>query len=249
MTNVFSPTAFAGQRVLITGATGGIGALTSRQFKAAGAELVLADLSSQALQSLAAKLGHTGVTTLEFDATVASDRINLVEMITKLGGVDHLVLAAGIYEEIALADMSDDDITRTLQINLVSTMQLVRDVEPQLQDNGSIVLFSSMAGERGSRNHSQYAASKGGLVSFGRSMAWELGERQIRVNALTPGIIATSMTESLVAGGDEALLKATPLQRLGEPEEVASAAVFLASEAASFITGMVMQINGGLHMG
>lgn len=248
MTSIFSPTAFAGQRVLITGATGGIGTLTSKHFKAAGAELVLADLNGKALEALADELGRTGVTTLEFDATKNSDRTNLVETIANLGGVDHLVLAAGIYEEIALAEMSDDDIMRTLQINLVSTMQLVRDIEPQLQNNGSIVLFSSMAGERGSRNHSQYAASKGGLVSFGRSMAWELGERQIRVNAVTPGIIATSMTESLVAGGGDALLKSTPLQRFGEPEEVASAAVFLASEAASFITGMVMQINGGLHM-
>lgn len=245
---VFSSTAFEGQRVLITGAGGGIGSLTAKEFHAAGAELILTDLNDVALETLARELGGTNVTTKIVDATKDEHRQQLVDTITELGGVDHVVLAAGIYEEIALADMSDTDIMRTLQINLVSAMQLVRDIEPQIHDNGSIVLFSSMAGERGSRNHSQYAASKGGLISFGRSMAWELGERQIRVNAVTPGIIATSMTEGLVSSGGEALLQATPMKRFGQPEEVASATVFLASEAASFITGMVMQINGGLHM-
>lgn len=248
MTSVFSPTAFQGQRVLITGATGGIGSLTAKEFSAAGAELILTDIDPAALEALARELGDAGVTTLVVDATQDEHRKKLMDTITDLGGVDHLVLAAGVYEDTPLTEMSDEALERTLRINLVSVMQLIRDVDPQIRDRGSIVLFSSMAAERGSRNHSHYAASKGALLSFGRSMAWELGARQIRVNAVTPGIIATSMTADLVASGGDALLKATPMQRFGKPQEVAAATVFLASEAASFMTGMVMQINGGLHM-
>ncbi|WP_129658113.1 SDR family NAD(P)-dependent oxidoreductase [Rothia halotolerans] len=248
-TRVFADDAFQGQRVLITGAGGGIGSRCAEMFHRAGAELILIDLHEGPLREVAAGLGEgTDAAVLAGDVTAREVREGIVGKVAELGGVDHLVLAAGIYQDRPIAEMTDEDFERTLSINLTSTFQLTRDLLGQLRDGGSVVNFASMAGERGSRHHAHYAATKGGLVSFGRSLAWEVGERGIRVNAVAPGIISTSMTQGLVDSGGEALLTATPLRRFGEPEDVASAVLYLCSDAASFLTGVTLQVNGGLHM-
>jgi 3-oxoacyl-[acyl-carrier protein] reductase len=247
--NPFAPDLFSGRRVLITGAGGGIGSKSAEYFAAAGAELVLVDLAPETVEAVAATLPEgTAVSQLAGDLTDAGTLEELRRLIESIGGIDHLVLAAGIYTEHPVSEMSDEDWDRTMTINLDSSFKLTRALIPQMREGGSIVNFGSMAGSRGSRNHAHYAATKGALVSFGRSLTWELGERNIRVNAVAPGIIATRMTEGLVASGGEALLAATPLHRFGRPEEVASAVVFLCSPAASFVNGDTLHINGGLHM-
>ncbi|MCG7303833.1 SDR family oxidoreductase [Pseudoglutamicibacter albus] len=249
MSQVFSTDAFAGNTVLITGATGGIGAECAHLYSASGADLVLVDLRPEPLEQLASELSEPGsVTTVAADLTDAESRAQVVSAIKERGGVHHMVLAAGIYPEHPVAGMPDEEWRRTLSINLDAVFALTRDLEPEIHDGGSIVNFGSMAGARGSKNHAHYAATKGALVSFSRSLAWELGPRGIRVNAVAPGIIATSMTKSFIAEKGEATLNSTPMGRFGEPEEVASVVLFLTSDAASFVTGDVIHINGGLHM-
>lgn len=247
--NLFASDALAGRRVLITGAGGGIGSASAEYFAAAGADLVLVDLLPEAIARVAEALpADASVVQLAGDLTDPEMLEQLCGLVETAGGVDHLVLAAGIYTEHSVEEMSDADWSRTMTINLDTNFRLTRALIPHLREGGSIVNFGSMAGSRGSRNHAHYAATKGAIVSFGRSLAWELSDRNIRVNAVAPGIIATQMTESLVASGGDALLAATPLHRFGQPEEVASVVVFLCSPAASFINGDTIHINGGLHM-
>lgn len=249
MTSTFSPDTFQGQRIMITGAAGGLGAECARTFHALGAELILVDLEDAKLTDVERSLtGSSSVTSVATNLTNTEHRAELVRKVCELGGVDHLVLAAGIYRRRPVVEMSDADIDETLHVNLRSPVQLIRDIDAQLHDNGSIVLFSSMAGERGSRHHAHYAATKGALTSLGRSLSWELSPRNIRVNSVAPGIIRTSMTDELVAQNSDHLLASTPLGRFGEPEEVVGAVIFLCSDAASFVTGVSLQVNGGLHM-
>lgn len=237
------------QTVLITGAGGGIGSACARLFAARGARLILLDLAADALARVGEQLPpgaiiQTVVGDLTDDAVLES----AVAAGQQAGGIDHLIPAAGIYIDQAVADMSFEDWRRTLTVNLDAIFKLTRAVLPYLNEGGSIVNFASMAGARGSRNHAPYSATKGALVSFGRSLAIELGPRHIRVNAVAPGIIATRMTEDLVAAGGDELRRQTPLGRFGAPEEVASVVVFLCSPAASFINGETIHVNGGLYM-
>lgn len=250
MSEFFSSTAFSNQTVLITGATGGIGSASAKMFYQAGAVVVLSDLDSAALDTLAQTFDDTSrVHTCSGDITSQAVIDDITTIIKNLGGIDHLILAAGIYQAQPLESMTDAEFDQTLTINLRSVFQLSRALLPLLNDNGSIVNFSSIAGQRGSKNHAHYAASKAALVAFGRSLAWEIGHRNIRVNSVAPGIISTAMTEDLIATNSEMLLQSTPLQRYGKATEVASAVMFLASSAASFITGANLEVNGGLHMG
>lgn len=245
----FAADAFAGKRVLITGAGGGIGAVSAQMFAESGASLILIDLTPESVARTATSLPDgTEVVQLAGDVTDPAVLASIVDAVGAAGGVDHLVLAAGIYTEHPVDGMSDAFWSKTIAVNLEAVFHLTRDLLPHLRDGGSIVNFGSLAGSRGSRNHAHYAATKGALVSFGRSLSWELGSRDIRVNAVAPGIITTAMTDQLVASGGDALLKATPLGRFGTADEIAGVVLFLCSDAASFITGETIQINGGLHM-
>ena len=143
--------------------------------------------------------------------------------------------------------MTDMEWRTCLAVNLDGTFYLTRAAAAHLRPGGSVVALTSIAGMRGSREHAHYAASKGGMLSFIRSLAWELGP-EVRVNAVAPGVIATAMTESLREHQQDRLLGGTPLGRFGRAEEVASVVRFLCGPDSSFITGEVIQVNGGLHM-
>lgn len=240
---------FRGRTLLLTGADGGIGRETARLFGAAGANLVLADRDAASLAAFARDLpGEGGRLTLAIDAADPASADRLVEAaVAAFGRIDHVVPSAGIYLAEPFLEMTDAAWRRTLSINLDGVFYLLRRVAPHLAEGSAIVNLTSLAGHRGAFHNAHYAASKGALTSLTRSLARELGPRT-RVNAVAPGIIRTPMTTNLVATRGDDSIAQTPLARLGEPAEIASVIAFLCSEAASFVTGETVHVNGGIYM-
>lgn len=243
---------FKNKTFLITGAAGGIARATARLVAQHGANVALSDLNPAALAALQAELQA-----LAPDAQVSVHVTDVADpqacrdtaqaVAARFGGIDHLVHAAGIYPEKLVADMGDEEWRKLMQINLDGTFYICRAAIPHLNEGSSIVTLSSIAGQRGSHAHAHYAASKGAVISFSRSLALELAPKT-RVNALSPGIIATPMTKELLAKNEETLLNNTPLKRLGTPDEVAGGIAFLCSDLAGFITAETLQVNGGLYI-
>jgi 3-oxoacyl-[acyl-carrier protein] reductase len=241
---------FSGSTALITGAAGAIGAETARLFHAQGANIVLADYDAEGIEVLAAELdasGHT-VIPLRYDAAMTADAaLAVTRSLEAFGRLDYVVPSAGIYPQSPFALISNEDWERTIRINLGGVFQLCRAAATAVREGGAIVTIASIAGHRGSAEHAHYAAAKGGVLALTRSMARELAPR-IRVNAVSPGIIATPMVASLLEDRGAALKAETPMGRFGRPEEVASVIAFLCSDAASFINGETVHVNGGLYM-
>lgn len=240
---------FDSRTLLLTGANGGIGREVARLFHANGANVVLADLDEGQLWEFSAKLGDPErVAALRMDASNAEDCERAVTMATeRFGGVDFFVPSAGLYKAQPVAEMTDAQWRQTLEVNLDGVFYLTRRVMGALRENSAIVNLTSVAAHRGAYYNAHYSASKGGLLSFTRSLARELGPRT-RVNAVSPGVIETPMTTDLIQRRGTESIEQTPLRRLGHPREVASAIAFLCSDAASFITGEVLHVNGGLYI-
>ena len=240
-----------GKVALLTGATGGIPRATAALFRRLGAALVLTDLDPAALDDLAGTLSGAGpaVLTARVDVTDRAEIDAAVALAVKeLGGLDILVTGAGLYVEQEVASMSDADWRRTIGVNLDGVFHACRAAMPVLRQGGSIVNIASMAGHRGSVRHAHYAACKAAVLGFTRSIVHELSPRGVRANCVSPGIIATPMTEAIMRDNGAALIGATPMRRFGTPKEVASVIAFLASDAAAFVTGETIHINGGLYM-
>ncbi|GAP35394.1 SDR family NAD(P)-dependent oxidoreductase [Piscinibacter sakaiensis] len=240
---------FTGQTVVITGAAGGIARETARMMLAAGANLVLGDLSEAAVRATAESLGGDAgrVACVPLDVTRPADCERLfAEASARFGGVDHLVHAAGIFPKVLVQDMSLDQWRQCLAVNLDGSFLVCRASLPHLREGSSIVNIASISGQRGSHSHAHYAASKGGLISLTRSLSMELAPRT-RVNCIAPGIIDTAMAVDLIATRGPGYRDQTPLGRHGRPEEVAGAICFLCSSLASFITGETLQVNGGIN--
>jgi len=234
-----------GKRALVTGASRGIGRAVATELAQAGAEVVLGFRSGMdEAESLAAELGARAV---QADVASAEDAARLVE---EAGDLDILVNNAGLTRDGLLARMSDDDWRVVIETNLSSVFYTCRAVcRPMMKKRaGSIVNVSSIVGVRGNWGQTNYAASKAGIIGFTKSLARELGSRNVRANVVAPGYVKTQLTDVLPEEATQAMLQSTPLGRLGEPADVAGAVRFLCSDEASFITGEVLLVDGGLGM-
>jgi 3-oxoacyl-[acyl-carrier protein] reductase len=239
----------SGRVLVLTGAAGGIGAAIATLFRRAGARMLLSDRAAP--EALARTLDPAGrdVAAVVCDVTHAASADALAAAaIAHFGRIDVVVPAAGIYPDAALEEMTDEAWRHCLAVNLDGTMSVCRAAVPHMGTGGAIVTIASVAGHRGSRGHSHYAAAKGGVLAFTRSMAAELAPRGIRANAVSPGIIDTPMIARMMQERGPGLVAQTPMQRTGTPEEVAGAVLFLASDLASFVTGETLHVNGGLYI-
>ncbi len=241
---------FSGRTLLLTGANGSIGRAIARLFHALGANCALTDLDTDGLSAFAAGLDPAGTRTLVLrqDATSQPDAEAAARRTAeRFGRIDHVVTSAGLYRERYVKDMDAEHWRRSLAVNLDGVFYTCRAAVPFLADGGAIVNIASMAGHRGSLAHADYAAAKGGVLTFSRSLALELAPR-IRVNAVSPGLIEGPMVQHLMDARGPELLAQTPLKRLGTPDEVARVVAFLCSDWAAFVTGETVHVNGGLYV-
>jgi 3-oxoacyl-[acyl-carrier protein] reductase len=234
-----------GKTALVTGASKGIGKAIATELAAAGASVVVGYRSGK--DEADALAGELGGRALQADVSSADDAKRLVE---EAGDLDILVNNAGVTRDGLLARMSDDDWRTVIDTNLASVFYTCRAVtRPMMKKRaGSIVNISSIVGVHGNWGQTNYAASKAGIIGFTKSLARELGSRNIRANVVAPGYVKTQLTDVLPEQATGTMLEQTPLGRLGDPEDVAGAVRFLCSDAASFITGEVLLVDGGLGM-
>jgi 3-oxoacyl-[acyl-carrier protein] reductase len=235
----------AGRRALVTGASKGIGRAIAQELARAGAAVVVGYRSGkEEAEQLASELGGDAV---QADVSSPEDAKRLVE---EAGDIDVLVNNAGLTRDGLLARMSDDDWRAVIETNLSSVFYTCRAVtRPMMRKRkGSIVNISSVVGVHGNWGQTNYAASKAGMIGFTKSLARELGSRNIRANVVAPGYVKTRLTDALPEEATRAMVANTPLGRVAEPEEIAGAVRFLASDAAAFITGEVLLVDGGLGM-
>jgi 3-oxoacyl-[acyl-carrier protein] reductase len=234
-----------GKTALVTGASRGIGRAIAIELAAGGASVVIGYRSGKdEADALAAELGGRAV---QADVSNAEDARRLVE---EAGDLDILVNNAGLTRDGLLARMSDDDWRTVIDTNLSSVFYTCRAVcRPMMKKRaGAIVNVSSIVGVHGNWGQTNYAASKAGIIGFTKSLAKELGSRNVRANVVAPGFVKTQLTDVLPEEATAAMLTNTPLGRLGEPEDIVGAVRFLCSDAASFITGEVLLVDGGLGM-
>lgn len=241
-----------GKTALITGASRGIGKAVASKLAAAGADIVFTHLASNEQgERLAAELRSLGgqVNVYRSDAADFSAVNALVqEVVREFGRLDILVNNAGITRDNLLLRMDEQAWDEVLRVNLKSCFNTVKAATKTFlkQRSGTIINISSIVGLRGNAGQTNYAASKAGIIGFTKSVALELGSRNIRSNAIAPGFIDTIMTKDLTTAAEQDWKKTIPLQRVGLPEDVANCALFLASDASSYITGQVIQVDGGL---
>jgi len=234
-----------GKLALVTGGSRGIGRAIALELGRAGAEVVVGYRTGrEEAESVAAEIGGRA---LEADVSDAESAKALVEA---AGDVDVLVNNAGLTRDGLLVRMSDEDWRTVIDTNLSSVFYTCRAAaRPMMRKRaGSIVNVSSIVGVHGNGGQTNYAASKAGIIGFTKSLARELGSRNVRANVVAPGYVTTQLTDVLPPEATDAMLANTPLGRLGDPADVAGAVRFLCSDAAAFVTGDVLLVDGGLGM-
>lgn len=243
---------FSGKTALITGSGSGIGRATAEYFHACGAAVMLADIRADAIEAAAQTLDPSGgrAAAHRYDAGDPDSAASVVRTtLDRFGALDYLVLAAGIYEQQPLTGMSDAQWHRMIAVNLDGAFFLTRRAAPHMRAGGAIVTIASVAAHQGgSFGHAHYGASKGGVLALTRGLARDLAP-DIRANAIAPGWIDTPMVADTLAASGAEKVKAIPLRRVGQPQEIASIAAFLCSDAASFVTGESIIAAGGAYMG
>ncbi|ARO14259.1 3-oxoacyl-(acyl-carrier-protein) reductase [Ketogulonicigenium robustum] len=239
-----------GKTALITGASGGIGAAIARTLHGAGATVALSGTREAPLQALAEELGERA-----FVVPCNLSDMEAVEALPKaaaaaMGSVDILVNNAGITRDNLFMRMSDSEWDDVIAVNLTSTMRLSRGVIRGMMKArwGRIVNISSIVGATGNPGQANYAASKAGMVGMSKAIALEVASRGITVNCIAPGFIATAMTDALNEGQQTAILGQVPAGRMGNPDEIAAAVLYLASNEAAYVTGTTLHVNGGMAM-
>jgi 3-oxoacyl-[acyl-carrier protein] reductase len=241
-----------GRVALVTGGSRGIGAAVSRELGDAGAEVVVNYVSSAgAADAVCREIRDAGAAAraVAGDISTPEGAAALVDEVeSDVGPIAILVCNAGITRDNLIMKLSDDDWRAVMDTNLGGAFFTCRAVaRPMLKRRaGAIVTMSSVVGVHGNAGQTNYAASKAGLIGLTKALAKELGGRGIRVNAIAPGYIATELTDALPEAAREAILAGTPLGRLGDPADVARAVRFLVSDAAAFVTGDVLAVDGGL---
>ena len=239
-----------GKTALITGASGGIGGEIARALHAAGATVALSGTRTEPLEALAADLGdrtHVLPCNLSDPEAVAALPKQAADA---MGSVDILVNNAGITRDNLFMRMSDDEWQSVIDVNLTATFKLCKGVLRGMMKArwGRIVNISSVVGATGNPGQGNYAAAKAGMVGMSKSLAYEVASRGITVNAVAPGFIATAMTDKLTDDQKSAILTQIPSGRMGTPEEIAAAGLYLASPEAAYVTGTTLHVYGGMAM-
>ena len=239
-----------GKSALVTGASGGIGGAVARALHGQGAAVALSGTRTGPLEALAAELGaraHVCPCNLSDAAAVAELPKQATEV---MGGLDILVNNAGMTRDNLFMRMSDEEWDQVIGVNLSAVFRLSRAVlRPMMKKRwGRIISITSIVGVTGNPGQGNYAAAKAGMIGMSKSLAAEVGSRGITVNCIAPGFIATAMTDKLNEDQKTRLLGAIPARRMGTPDEIASAAVYLASGEAAYLTGQTIHVNGGMAM-
>jgi 3-oxoacyl-[acyl-carrier protein] reductase len=240
-----------GKRALVTGASGGIGGAIARALHKQGATVALSGTRREALEAVAAELGERAVV-VPANLGDAEDVEKLVPAAEEAlaGEVEILVNNAGITRDMLFARMSDEDWSKVIDVNLTAAFRLSRAVLRNMMRAraGRIISITSVVGVTGNPGQGNYAASKAGLIGMTKSLAAEIASRGITVNCVAPGFTASAMTDVLNEKQKTMILERVPAKRLGTPEEIAGAVVYLASDEAAYVTGQTIHVNGGMAM-
>ncbi len=245
---------FKGKTALVTGAARGIGRAIALELARGGASLALNDVNEAVAKEaieLAEKAGAPRAKFYKFDVSDSAACDAAVEsVVSELGGLHVLVNNAGISIDALIMRVKDEDWKKTLDINLTGAFNLMRAASRTMmkQRSGAIVNIASVVGEMGNAGQAAYSASKGALIALTKTVARELASRSVRVNAVAPGFIDTPMTQALPEAAKAKMAEAIPLARLGTPQDIADCVAWLASEKASYVTGAIVRVNGGMYM-
>jgi 3-oxoacyl-[acyl-carrier protein] reductase len=240
----------ATRTALVTGASGGIGGAIARALAARGARVALSGTRMEALEALRAEIGGNAcVVAGDLGDPAATDRI-VAEADKALGQVDILVNNAGLTRDGLAMRMKDEDWQKVIDVDLSAGFRLARAAMRGMMKRrwGRIIGITSIVGVTGNPGQANYAAAKAGMIGMSKALAQELASRNITVNCVAPGFIATPMTDALAPAQRERLLQSIPAGRLGQADDVAAAVVYLASDEAAYVTGQTLHVNGGMAM-
>ena len=238
------------KKIIITGATGGIGNSIVKRLSDAGAKILATGTRLEKLDELKSKFKNTDI--LKFDISKGEEIEEFIENATKQlgGGLDCLINNAGITQDNLAIRMNIDEWKKVIDINLTSTFLLSKFAVKKMLKNkyGKIINITSVVGHTGNLGQANYTASKAGIVAMSKSLAIEYAKKNININCISPGFIKTEMTDKIEEKFKEAIISKIPSSRLGEPEDVANAVLFLASDQSNYINGETIHVNGGMYM-